>query len=151
VNVIPLISLSQIPLDRPTLIYGSGRGGRLIARSLRLTTEVLLAGFVDTYRAGGIDGMPVYRISDLEIPVLSRTTLIVASIHFDEIYETLRKLPLAVCYDGRPMFPLYHCYDPSLADEVFVELFEATLDVYRRFAPDRGKPAERRSVQVKCV
>ncbi|MEI9985282.1 MAG: hypothetical protein WDN69_20060 [Aliidongia sp.] len=110
-----------------------------------------LAGFVDTHREGSVDGMPVHRISELEAQALSRATLIVASTYFDEILEALRRLPLAFCYDGRPMFPLFHGYDLSLQDGVFIELFELTLDLYRRFAPDRGIPAERRSVHVKCL
>jgi hypothetical protein len=145
-----LRALSRLPADRPVYIYGTGRGARLIARALRLTTDLTVAGFVDSHQAGAVGDLPVIAYSDLERRAKDAITLIVASSYFDEIFKTIGALPLDTCFDGRAMFPLLQGFEEPLEDSLFIELFKIAEIIHDEFAAIVGPNADRQSFRVKC-
>src|SRR5271167_819060 len=102
--VTPRTSFSLIPAGHRVFIYGTGRGGRFINRALRLTTDLSVAGFVDSRKTGVIDGLRVYSLAELKSLPLEDVALIISSTHFDEIIEAIRGLRLGMRFDGRPLF-----------------------------------------------
>jgi len=57
--------LDDIPLDLPLYIYGAGEGGRFLLDQLRSAGRHEVLGFVDSFKTGDIDGMPILPVDAL--------------------------------------------------------------------------------------
>jgi 2-O-methyltransferase len=137
--VTPLTSLSLIPAGQRVFIYGTGRGGRFINRALRLTTDLPVAGFVDSQNTGVIGGLQVYSLAEFKCLTLEDVALIISSTHFDEIFEAVRDLPLGMTFDGRPLFPINDLVETA-DDDRFVEFFDLASKHLVRSAADENLP-----------
>lgn len=89
----PLVSLDDLAWDGPgpdpgVLIYGSGRRGRVLADLLRMVGPARARGFLDTSRAGTVDGLPVLALDGYRPAAGDR--IVVASAFWPEIVPLLR-------------------------------------------------------------
>jgi hypothetical protein len=82
-------------------IYGTGAAGRnLLARLRREGFEV--TGFIDSFRGGSVDDIPVRRLADYLDVRRVGDQVIIGSQYVREIFETLRAAGVGSARDGSP-------------------------------------------------
>jgi len=97
-------SLADLPRGVPIYIYGSGDGGRKLRRACRRDTEIRVMGFLDSFRSGELDGLPIHKASEFfAADPTSDNTIVVASAFGEDIKKHLVGLGVNVVYDAYPM------------------------------------------------
>lgn len=95
-------SLLDLPSDKPIWIYGAGEGGRIMKRKLDLL-GIKIAGFVDKFKTGFLEDLPIIGLKTATKVINEDTTLIIASIFWQEIREELRRQRISAnLYSGYP-------------------------------------------------
>lgn len=84
-----LWSLDQIPRDAAIHIYGAGGSGRLVRDALARAGRAV-AGFIDSFRDGTADGLPVRRLETYLAGRGAADVILIAAEQHDAIAETLR-------------------------------------------------------------
>lgn len=77
-------SVLDLPVDRPVWLYGAGQGGRQAKRKLELV-GLRVSGFIDKFKTGTLDGLPVVSLDTARQQLRPDTTLIIASMFWEEI------------------------------------------------------------------
>lgn len=77
-------SVLDLPLDRPVWLYGAGQGGRQAKRKLELV-GLQVSGFIDKFKTGTVDGLPVVDLETARRELRADSTLIIASMFWEEI------------------------------------------------------------------
>ncbi|WP_448207932.1 glucosamine inositolphosphorylceramide transferase family protein [Azospirillum sp. sgz302134] len=93
--------LDRLPADRPVLVYGAGQGGQRMAALVRAAGRTV-AGFVDTHKAGTLDGLPVHTV-DSVLAASRGETVIIASQHWHEIDTRLIAHGMSTALNGFPL------------------------------------------------
>lgn len=81
---------AALPPERPILIYGASRGGRLVQLELMKWEALRPAGFLDSARDGSAHGLPIRCVTDVSRQELEETTIVIASQYVAEILATLK-------------------------------------------------------------
>ncbi|MGE3839978.1 MAG: hypothetical protein AB7I50_00175 [Vicinamibacterales bacterium] len=77
-------SVLDLPVDRPVWLYGAGQGGRQAKRKLELV-GLQVSGFIDKFKTGTVDGLPVLDLTTASGELKADSTLIIASMFWEEI------------------------------------------------------------------
>jgi hypothetical protein len=77
-------SVPDLPPDRAVWLYGAGQGGKQARRKLEMH-GLRVAGFVDKFKTGTVDGIPIVDLQAARTIVGPGTTLIIASMFWEEI------------------------------------------------------------------
>ena len=80
--------LQDIPAGEPLLIYGAGAGGKILRRSLEAVGRSV-AGYLDSYRSGEYDGLPLFHAEKALTKLGDGSVIAVASMYVDDIVSTL--------------------------------------------------------------
>lgn len=125
---IALKTIDGLPQGGPIYIYGSSVGGRRMHRVLTVLAGVEIAGFVDTFKSGELLGLPILSLEAFKELDHRRITLVIASSFFKPIYESVASLPLAACFDARPILRIVPPFvgedDLSMEDDAFRAFIE---------------------------
>lgn len=98
-----LLDLAELPPEGPLYVYGSGRGGRALARTLRRMGRGPTA-FLDTQSGKAMcDGLDVFGIEDFLKARPSGSHILVASDHVFEIGHTLHNLTVYEWWNANPV------------------------------------------------
>ncbi|OYQ37152.1 hypothetical protein CHU95_02050 [Niveispirillum lacus] len=92
--------LRAVPADRPVWIYGASQGGRIVLDILNAQGGRQVAGFIDTFRDGEMNGLPVRRLASLDLYGMAPASIVVASQFSREIIRSMRMLPQDWLYDA---------------------------------------------------
>jgi len=86
--------LNDIPGNRPVSLYGAGKAGRNFLEILRhFRPDLKPKYFIDSYKQGTIDSLPVYSPAFIQQEIEGREELVlIVSIKWREIEETLREM-----------------------------------------------------------
>jgi hypothetical protein len=79
---------SDLAPGKPILIYGAGERGSKFAHALRLAGHVC-RGFLDSFKAGEQDGLPVYHYPDVPTELFDNCRVVVASCKHTAIANVL--------------------------------------------------------------
>src|ERR1700733_11942142 len=120
-KVIPLVSLSQVPVDTELFIYGSGRLGRVLRRALELAGTAV-TGFIDSQKSGDVEGIRRFSLDEFREIATNDATLIIASIYIEDILPLAQTLPFDHCFDARPLVDFVGDIDQTVGDETVAEL-----------------------------
>ncbi|OIO05620.1 MAG: hypothetical protein AUJ49_01025 [Desulfovibrionaceae bacterium CG1_02_65_16] len=95
-------SLDELAQGAPLLIYGAGGRGRDLLRAAERDGLLhSVAGFVDTFKSGTFEGLPVYSLEELKIvlarPELREARIVVASTYHRKIVRSLTERGLEAC------------------------------------------------------
>lgn len=80
-----ITSIDQISRERPIYIYGASTYGQRTLQGLRAAGYENVVGFIDTYRSGSLQGLPVYRFADYIGTHDEIHQILIASSYFEEI------------------------------------------------------------------
>ncbi len=81
----------DLPADRPILVYGASRGGRLVQIELSKWDHLRVEGFLDSFAEGDAWGLPIGRVADLTPERRENAVFIIASQYVSQIVRTLRE------------------------------------------------------------
>jgi len=106
-------SLSELAQGAPLLIYGAGGRGRDLLCAARSGGVHAVAGFVDTFKSGEFEDLPVFSLSGLKTalaqPELRGARIVVASAFHRKIVHSLAEHGVEACSvflnqgEGRPL------------------------------------------------
>jgi len=97
-------SLADLPRGVPIYLYGAGDGGRKIRRACRRDADIRVTGFLDTFRSGELDGLPIHKASEFfAARPTSDGAIVVASAFGEDIKRHLVGLGVKTVYDAYPM------------------------------------------------
>lgn len=87
-----LAILDRVPRGSRVAIYGSGRSGKVVADLMASERADLdLRFFIDSFRSGELDGIPVYQRDQLATRIGSIDRIVIASSSWSEIENALRR------------------------------------------------------------
>lgn len=91
-----------LPANRPVLVYGASRGGRLVQLELAKWEELELGGFLDSFQDGQAHGYAVRRADAVPRQELEAASVIIASLYVAEILEKLEAAGALHIYNAYP-------------------------------------------------
>jgi hypothetical protein len=77
-------SVLDLPSEQPVWLYGAGQGGRQAKHKLELA-GLRVSGFIDKFKTGTLDGLPILDLEAARGRMGRETTLIIASMFWEEI------------------------------------------------------------------
>lgn len=80
-----IVSIDQISRERPTYIYGASTYGQKTLQGLLAAGYSNIVGFIDTYRSGVFQGLPVTRFVDYIGGYQEDHQILIASSYYKEI------------------------------------------------------------------
>lgn len=98
-----LRNLDQVPRSVPIYLYGAGKAGLTMRKALSKKSGVNLAGFVDSFKSGTADGLPVIPLSEFVSSRPAGAEVIITSMYVNEIAEQLDKHGIRDFYNGYPL------------------------------------------------
>ncbi len=102
----PVISADEVPDGAPLHIFGAGGAGRMVRDAL-MKGGRRVAGFIDSWREGVLDGSPIRRLDDfLALPEAADAVVVVASDHRHEIMTMLMDRDVPRVFDAAPLIHL---------------------------------------------
>jgi 2-polyprenyl-3-methyl-5-hydroxy-6-metoxy-1,4-benzoquinol methylase len=100
----PVRSLrSDLPADRPFLIFGTGRGGVLLVEELARNGGPSLAGFVDLTPTADFRGRPVFTVETLETAFPPDIPIVLSNRWVTENAGRLRAAGFGRLYNAHPL------------------------------------------------
>lgn len=84
----PFVAASDLHQDARVYIYGSGAGGRALARHLT-GSGLAVAGYIDSFREGRVDGAPMHRFDQYLALRRLGDVVLIGSTYVDEIEHRL--------------------------------------------------------------
>ncbi len=93
----------QIPDDAHLLIYGSGKGGRLLAAALSIDLGRRPDGFLDSEKGGTVDGFTVTPLDQLPPDRRAETVVLIASQYGFEIGRRLQNCRFRLVLNAFPV------------------------------------------------
>lgn len=98
-----LRNLDQVPRGAPVYVYGAGKAGATLLRALRRQPGVVAAGFIDSFKSGSAEGLPVIALTDFAQNRPADAQVIIASMYVNEIAEQLDQQGVHDFYNGYPL------------------------------------------------
>lgn len=96
-------SISDIPAGRPVFLYGAGQGGAVTLAALRKVPGCDVRGFIDTYKAGEQDGLPVVTLERFLQDRPADALVVIVSQYFLEIGAQLRRAGVRDHVNAHPL------------------------------------------------
>jgi Predicted O-linked N-acetylglucosamine transferase, SPINDLY family len=82
--------VSEIPTDRPVYLFGAGKGGQIVRTVLEEHGGFRIAGFIDSFRTGTLDGLPVLTPAAAVAEGKTNGVVLITSQFWPEISRQLR-------------------------------------------------------------
>lgn len=86
-----IASFSEIPEGALLYIFGAGRGGIVLRRALAGRRGKSLVAYIDNYKSGTIEGMPVISLDEFASRKETSAVVLVASQYYREIDQQLKR------------------------------------------------------------
>lgn len=87
-----ITDFSELPVKCSIVLYGAGRGGEYIHELLgRLRPDIEVLGFVDGFKSGNRNGIPIWSIEDFGTSPPTHNLIVISSIYWQEIETTVRQ------------------------------------------------------------
>ncbi|HEY0832579.1 MAG TPA: radical SAM protein [Azospirillum sp.] len=98
--------VDELPPHVPVYVYGTGRGGRIVAGAVRRHDRAQLVGVADTHRRGEFMGMPILAPDELLARRAPRSVILLASQWWRMIATDLEARGVApeCLYNATPFF-----------------------------------------------
>jgi hypothetical protein len=87
-------SVHDLPKNQKVWLYGAGQGGKQAKQKLEIL-GVCVAGFVDKFKTGTLEGLPIVDVATAKRTLGAGTSLIIASMFWEEIRRDIEKAGLA--------------------------------------------------------
>ncbi|SMH41611.1 hypothetical protein [Azospirillum agricola] len=101
---------SDLPKNTPLFIFGSGAAGQHVRKALGKVPGLTVLGFIDSYKSGTLDGLPVHRFDEFIDSRPAQSVVVIASMYVNEMAEQLAGKGMVNVYNGYP-------YAMSLIDQ----------------------------------
>ena len=107
VSTLPVIQgwedVRALAPNRPILIYGASKGGRILLLELSKRDDLTIHGFLDSTREGEAWGLPLRRLEDVSEDDLRKAVIVIASQFVSEIARALDARGCFTVYNGYPL------------------------------------------------
>lgn len=97
-----ILNVDQLPTDRPIIIYGAGKGGRIVLGRLAENTRAKVEAFVDAAPCGAVCGVPVIA-ADAFMRDVGDRVVVIASQHYREIAQALASHGVGLVFNAYPV------------------------------------------------
>lgn len=95
--------LHRLQADNRVILYGAGGGGYLIRDFLKTFKKVSVAGFIDSFKTGDSDGVPIHSLDDYLGSRHENDVIIIATQYGAEIGPQLDRHAITPYGDGQPL------------------------------------------------
>ncbi|AUN33920.1 glycosyltransferase [Niveispirillum cyanobacteriorum] len=96
------LDFAALPDDRPVLVYGASRGGRLVQLELAKWEALNCTGFLDSFQDGMAFGWPIRRIDAVPRTEIEGASVIIASVYVTDILAKLQAAGALHVYNAYP-------------------------------------------------
>ena len=97
-----LKSRREVPRGRPVYIFGTGRGGLLLLTDFKRDAGIRIAGFIDNFKTGAIDGLPVLSPAAFFDQETDEAYVVIGSSYYQEIRSQLAAAGFRGYVNGYP-------------------------------------------------